>query len=631
MQRARGILASLRLVKSLRPSITRPIHFQVTRYSYLFPCFSPSLSTPSFVSAFLYGHQNLYFSSKPSSFVELILANEWSEEIEKELEGSNLTPTHETVLYILKKLDKEPEKAWCFFNWVSVRCGFKPSASMYSLLLRIFGQKASMKEFWLIIKKMRDEGFDIDKETYLTILGTFNKEKMASEAAALTQLFSQIVQESATDSVVKLVLEIVLASDWSDGIEKKLGELKLSLSENTVLRVLKELRGQPLKALKFFDWAGKQQDLDYKHNAVTYNAIIRVLGREESIEEFWKMIKVLRTAGHDVDLDSYIKLSRQFQKSKMMKDAVELYELMMDGPYKPSIQDCSVLLRQISLTAKPDLDLVFRVVKKYEATGHSLSKSVYDGIHRSLTSVGRFDEAERILESMKVAGYEPDNITYSQVVFGLCKARRLEEACKVLDEMEKKGCVPDLKTWTILIQGHCTAGEVDKALACFAKMIGKSCDADADLLEIMVNGMCSKKKVVGAYTLAVEMVEKARLRPWQATYKNLIQRLLGEGKLEEALNLLVLMKKHNFPPFPEPFIDYISKFGTVEDAKEFLKALSIKKYPSSSAYLHVFRSFFREGRHSEAQDLLYMCPHHIRNHADILNLFGSTKRCSGTA
>ncbi|KAF8408323.1 hypothetical protein HHK36_007472 [Tetracentron sinense] len=626
MKKAKGILASLRLVNSLlltRPSRARSLYFQVSQYSHLSPSFSSSLSKQAYTSSFLHTHQILYFSSKPSSIVELISANEWSEEIEQELEKSKATLTHETVLYVLKKLDKNPQKVSDFFNWVSDKIGFKPSAAVYSLMLRILGRKESMKEFWVMIQKMSKEGFDIEKEVYLTLLGTFRNAKMVSEAAALTQFFSKMVQESATNATVKGTVEVILGSDWSDELKKKLGEINLSLTDNTVLRVLRELRGYPSKAQEFFRWAGEHPD--YKHNAISYNAIVRVLGRDESIEEFWNVVKEMKNEGHEMDIDTYIKLSRQFQKRKMMKEAVELYELMMDSPYKPSVQDCCALLRHISLSGNPDLDLVIRVTKKYEAAGHSLSKAIYDGIHRSLTSVGRFDEAEKISEAMKNAGYKPDNITYSQMVFGLCKVGRLDEACKILDEMEEQGCVPDLKTWTILIQGHCTALEVDKALTCFTKMMEKNCDADADLLDVLVNGLCSKKRVDGAYTLLIEMVKKARLRPWQATFKHLIQNLLAEGKLEEALKLLLLMKKHNFPPFPEPFIQYISKFGTVENAMEFLNALSIKEYPSSSAYLHVFQSFFQEGRHSEAKDLLYKCPHHIRNHADISNLFGSAK------
>ncbi|XP_058070685.1 pentatricopeptide repeat-containing protein At3g48250, chloroplastic [Magnolia sinica] len=618
MKISKGTLASLRAFSSLlsRPPCTsRPLHFQSIPSSNLLP----SLPSPPVH----HHYQTVNFSSQPNSISELILSNPWSKDIEVELQSSIPTLTHESVLYVLKKLQKSPQKAVNFFRWASVEKLSSISAATYGLMLRILAHKEWMKEFWIMVYDLSSQGFEIDKATYDTLMSTFGKAKMVAETAALSKLYSQMAEKSATDANVNAVIGIVSGSDWDEDAKKKLDDLKLSLSDAVMVKVLREVRLYPLRALGFFNWAGKQPG--YEHSAVTYNAVVRILGREDFIEQFWSMVKEMKSQGHEMDIDTYIKLLRQFVKRKMMKEAVELYEFMMESPYKPSAQDCNVLLRQISLTGSPDLDLVFRVVRTYEAAGHSLSKAVYDGVHRSLTSTGRFDEAEKILKAMMDAGFEPDNITYSQLVFGLCKAGRLDEACKMLDEMEVRGCIPDLKTWTILIQGHCLAGEVDKALSCFTKMMEKNCDADADLLEVLVNGLCSKNKAGGAYTLFVEMVEKARLRPWQATFKHLIQKLLGEGKLEESMKLLHLMKRHNFPPFGDPFVHYISKFGTVEDAVGFLKALTVKQSPSSSAYLHVFESFFKEGRHSEAQDLLYKCPHHIRNHADILQLFSSMK------
>ncbi|THG04763.1 pentatricopeptide repeat-containing protein At3g48250, chloroplastic [Camellia sinensis] len=616
MNRAKAILSSLRLANSLYSTRLPRNHSLNPQVSTQFSHLSPSLST----------HQTLFFSSQPSSILQLVLDNDSYKELEHKLSNTNPTLTHETVVYILKKLEKSPKKASNFFNWVSEKNGFKPSSAIYSLVLRIFANKESIKQFWATINKMEELGFYIDETTYLTILGVLRNSKMATDATAWTQLYNRMAKENDLNGVVKKVVQVVTQSDWCGEVERELGEMKISVSDDLLLTVLKDLRGYPLKTLRFFKWVS--ECLGFEHNSVTYNAIARVLGQGDSIAEFWSTVREMKGLGHEMDIDTYIKISRQFQKNKMLKDAVELYELMMDSPYKPLVQDCSVLLRTIAVSGSPDMDLVFRVVKKHEAAGNSLTKSNYDGIHRSLTSIGRFDEAEKIVEAMKNAGYEPDNITYSQLVFGLCKARRLEEACKVLDVMEASRCVPDLKTWTILIQGHCAANEVDKALFCFAKMMEKNFDADGDLLDVMISGFLSQNRIDGANKLLVEMVSKAHLRPWQATYKNLIQKLLEIKKLEEALNLLHLMKKHNYPPFPEPFVQYISKFGVVEDAVDFLKALTVKEHPSVSAYLHVFKAFFQEGRHSEAKDLLYKCPHHIRKHVAICSLFGSAKSSS---
>uniref|UniRef100_A0A2P2P1F0 Pentatricopeptide repeat-containing protein n=1 Tax=Rhizophora mucronata TaxID=61149 RepID=A0A2P2P1F0_RHIMU len=606
---------------STRTSTARQVFIQVLHLSSFSSC--PLTNHTRFSPYFSHSfntHQKLHFSSKPNSVLELLLANDWSADLQNELEHLNPTLTYETVIYVLKKLDKDPEKAWCFFNWVSETDGFRASSPLYSLLLRILIKKDSMKKFWISLRKMKEQGFYIDEETYTTILGIFRKEKMENDAIAFTHFFERMVKENGMDRVVKNVVRIVLEREWSDEVERELKAMGILLTDNFVIRVLKELRNKPLKASSFFHWVGKCEG--YEHDTVTYNAIARVLGRDDSVIEFWSVVEEMKNAGHEMDIDTYIKIARQFQKNKSMENAVKLYEFMMDGPFKPSVQDCNILLRSISTSGNPDLNLVFRVASKFEATGSSLPKAVYDGIHRSLTSAGEFDKAEQIMKEMRNAGYEPDNIAYSQLMFGLCKAGRLEEARNVLDDMEASGCVPDIKTWTILIQGHCTANKFEEALICFAKMIEKNCNTDADLVATLIDGFLGQKRIDGAYTFLLEMIKHFQLRPWQATYKLLIEKLLEVRKLEEAINLLRLMKKHEYPPFAEPFVKYISKCGTVDDAAELLKALSVKEYPSITAYLHVFKCFFQEGRHSEAKDLLYRSPYHVRKHKEICKLFG---------
>ncbi|RDX86720.1 Pentatricopeptide repeat-containing protein, chloroplastic, partial [Mucuna pruriens] len=596
---AKAIAASLRMVElslATRIPVTRN---QVTHFSLHNPL---PLSDRSHYLRFPITHHKLYFSTKPHSILELLLTNDWSQALEHQLENRCPSMTHETVLYVIKRLDKNPEKASSFFNWVSKKEWFRASSSVYSLIVRVLATKDTMKQFWVTLRMMKEKGFYLDEETYLTISVGFKKAKMNSDSVALSHFYDRMLQENAMQSVVTKVVGIISLSEWGDEVMGELAKLKIELSDNFVIRVLKELRNTPLKAYKFFHWVGKQSG--YGHNTVTYNAVARVLARTDSIEEFWSVIEEMESVGHELDIDTYIKVSRQLQKNKMMEDAVKLYELMMDGSCKPLVQDCSILLKSISASDKPNLDLVFRVVKKFESAGHTLSKAIYDGIHRSLTGAGNLDEAENIIRAMRNAGYEPDNITYSQVVFGLCKMRRFEEACKVLEEMESCGCVPDIKTWTILIQGHCDANEIEKASICFAKMIEKGCDPDADLLDVLVDGFLSRKRIEGAYDLVTEISSKCRISPWQATYKKLIEKLLGVMKFEEALKLLRLMKSHNYPPYHEPFVPYISKFGSVEDAEQFLKALSVKSYPSHTVYN-------QEGRLSEAKDLLYKSPHHI--------------------
>ncbi|KAF3497852.1 hypothetical protein DY000_02055502 [Brassica cretica] len=479
------------------------------------------------------------FSSKPESMLQLVLESDWSKEVVEGLRKPDTPLTHETAIYVLRKLAKHPEKAYSFLEWVIRESDLTPSSPLYSTMLRmILVQQRPMERFRTTLTDMKQGGFCLDEETYKTIYTLLNRESY-KDAKALARFYNDNAMYVVADNVSASVSKL----DWGCEVERQLQGMKLPLSDhNFVIRVLNGLKEHPLKAFSFLRWVGGC----YKHSTVTYNAALRVLARPSSVAEFWSVVDEMKEAGHEVDFDTYIKVSRQFQKSRMMIEAVKLYEFMTDGPFKPSVEDCSLFLKSLSAGPSPDLDLVYRVSRKYESTGKPLSKAVYDGIHRYLTSVARFDEAGDTMKAMRDAGYEPDNITYSQLVFGLCKAKRLEEACGILDQMEADGLFPDVKTWTVLIQGYFKNNEVDKAFACFENILEKGLVIDSGLLDVMVGMFLSQNRIEEACKFLKEKVKNANVKPWRTTYKGVIDKLHEINKGEEALDLVQMMKMQNY-------------------------------------------------------------------------------------
>ncbi|KAG2257489.1 hypothetical protein Bca52824_076783 [Brassica carinata] len=490
MYKSKAVLSSLRNAYSKTSNRSYLSRVQVG--------FSSSINSP---------WQFRSFSSKPESMLQLVLESDWSKEVVEGLRKPDTRLTHETAIYVLRKLAKHPEKAYSFLDWVIRESDLTPSSPLYSTMLRmILVQQRPMERFWTTLTDMKQGGFCLDEETYKTIYTLLNRESY-KDAKALARFYNDDAMYVVADNVSASVSK----QDWGCEVERQLQGMKLPLSDhNFVIRVLNGLKEHPLKAFSFLRWVGGC----YKHSTVTYNAALRVLARPSSVAEFWSVVDEMKEAGHEVDFDTYIKVSRQFQMSRMMIEAVKLYEFMTDGPFKPSVEDCSLFLKSLSAGPSPDLDLVYRVSRKYESTGKPLSKAVYDGIHRYLTSLARFDEAGDTMKAMRDAGYEPDNITYSQLVFGLCKAKRLEEACGILDQMEADGLFPDVKTWTVLIQGYFKNNEVDKAFACFENIMEKGWLSTLDCLI--------------------------------TTYKGVIDKLHEINKGEEALDLVQMMKKQNY-------------------------------------------------------------------------------------
>lgn len=522
MYKSKAVLSSLRNAYSKTSNRSYLSRVQVG--------FSSSINSP---------WQFRSFSSKPESMLQLVLENDWSKEVVEGLRKPDTPLTHETAIYVLRKLAKHPEKAYSFLDWVIRESDLTPSSPLYSTMLRmILVQQRPMERFRTTLTDMKQGGFCLDEETYKTIYTLLNRESY-KDPKALARFYNDNAMYVVADNVSASVSK----QDWGCEVERQLQGMKLPLSDhNFVIRVLNGLKEHPLKAFSFLRWVGGC----YKHSTVTYNAALRILARPSSVAEFWSVVDEMKEAGHEVDFDTYIKVSRQFQMSRMMIEAVKLYEFMTDGPFKPSVEDCSLLLKSLSAGPSPDLDLVYRVSRKYESTGKPLSKAVYDGIHRYLTSVARFDEAGDTMKAMRDAGYQPDNITYSQLVFGLCKARRLEEACGVLDQMEADGLFPDVKTWTVLIQGYFKNNEVDKAFAFFENMLEKGLVIDSGLLDVMVGMFLSQNRIEEACKFLKEKVKNANVKPWRTTYKGVIDKLHEINKGEEALDLVQMMKKQNY-------------------------------------------------------------------------------------
>ncbi|KAK9271865.1 hypothetical protein L1049_002230 [Liquidambar formosana] len=334
----------------------------------------------------------------------------------------------------------------------------------------------------------------------------------------------------------------------------------------------------------------------------------------------------MRSAGYEMEKATYVKVLGRFYKRKMIKDVVDLYEFAVGGVNKPSVQDCTFLLRKIVVSRDLDMNLFSRVVRIFTDGGNVLTNSMLDAVLKSLASVSRFGECNKILKVMEEGGFVANSISQSKIAFHLSSSGENDEVGKFMDNMEASGCNPHFKTWACLIEGHCVAGDLDKASDCFRKMVereGGSCAGYT--FELLVNAFCFKNRAIDACKLLSDMVTEKQLKPWHTTYKTLINKLLVQGGFNEALNLLSLMKNHGFPPYLDPFIEYISKSGTGDDAINFLKAMTVKRFPSTSVFLRMFEAFFKARRHNEAQDFLSKCPGYIRNHADVLNLFYTMK------
>ncbi|KAJ9562164.1 hypothetical protein OSB04_007324 [Centaurea solstitialis] len=503
-----------------------------------------------------------------------------------------------------------------FFDSVMSKGSDDLSSNSCNRLLGMLGANGLVKQFWDLVEIMKKKGYGVKKGASVRAMAKFEELGLEADVQRLKDLFALGSVDGSVEKASSRVCKVVRQGPWGDEVETKLQEMGVVFSGDLVKSVLENLGTEPNKAVIFFRWV--EESGLYKHDEKTYNAIARELAREDYMDKFWKLIDEMKTAGYELEKATYVRVLSQFVRKKMLKDAVDLYEFAMGGNVKPSVQDCPFLLRKIVTGNELDMDLFSKVLKIYKESGNTLTNSALDAVLKSLTSVGRFGECNKILRAMEEVGFLPGEKSQGKIAFQLSKDGKTEEASEFLDLMEASGTAPSYKAWGSLIEGYCLSGHLDKARDCFQEMIKKEVALYAGYpLEILISAYCSKERVAEAYKLLSEVVVGKGVEPWHTTYKLLISKLLDNGLFKEATNLLAPMKNHGYPPFVDPFVKNVAKTGTTDETLAFLKAMTVKKSPSTAVYMRVFKAHFKAGRHSQAQDLLSKCPRYIRNHATV--------------
>lgn len=545
-----------------------------------------------------------------------------ADEIRKDLESSSIVVSHDLVLEVLGKLESNPDVAVRFFDWVSGNYGEKLSSKSYNLMLGILGVNGFVKEFWDLNCDMKKKGYGISKGVRDKVLEKFEEDGFGSEAEKLRDVFASGSIDKSPETIGSIVCKLIRNKVWGDDVEQQLRDMSVPFSGDMVKMILENLCTEPAKAFIFFCWIGESGM--FKHDEQTYNAMARVLGREDSIDRFWKVVDEMRSHGYEMEVETFAKVLGRFCKRRMIEEAVNLYEFAMAGSNKPSVDCLTFLLKKIAVSKHLDLSLFSRTLKVFTEAGNAVTDPMVFAVLKSLSTVGRIGEYNQVLNAMKEYGYVFSDGLKTKVAYQLSSNGKSDEANDFMDNIEASGCDPDNKTWVSMVEGHCVAGDLGKASDCIHKMVEKEGVSSAGYaLDLIVNAYSQKKRETDASRLLCDLVDGKQLKPWHSTYKSLINKLLVRGAFKEALKMLELMRNHEFPPFIDPFIAYVSKSGTIDDTIGFLKAMTSKRFPSTSVYLHLFEALFQAGRHADAQDFLSKCPSYIRNHADVLNLFYS--------
>ncbi|XP_066329736.1 pentatricopeptide repeat-containing protein At3g02490, mitochondrial-like [Miscanthus floridulus] len=513
-----------------------------------------------------------------------------------------------------------------FFSWAASDPAAKATLNSRSFnsMLKLAAAHGDAQRFWSLVTSMRSKGYGISKAAFRAASESFRAKDMARDADLLQDAFAAHGRNAAAAEVCK-----ILRAPGKDDSSKldMLSESGVEVADELVALVVEKVRQFPRQAMVFFQWVEQSAGSGIGWGKV-YNAMAKVLGREDCIQEFHEVLRKMRGKGLEMDRDVYVTVTDRFLKRKMVEDAVDLFRFMASRPEKLSEEDFVVLLKKVVVTGDLDLKLVTRVVRYYQHAGNEVKALAFDSVLKSLRSVARLGESGRVLMAMKEGGFAPDSVDHEKVILAMCDAGNLEEAHKYLVDVEQSGHKLGSKVWSSLVQKYSLGENVDTSVSCFHEMLERSGNDNENVgsaLEALVSGLCKKKGAKEAFKVLKNLMSEKNVVPWQTTYKYLIHKLIRQGHLKQAFEVLGLMKSHGYPSFIDPCITHISKSGTVDDALGLFNATSSKGLPSRITYVRLFQALLKEDRHEVAQQLLSQSPASIQNHADVRDVFSRIK------
>ncbi|KAJ8466190.1 hypothetical protein OPV22_028742 [Ensete ventricosum] len=458
-------------------------------------------------------------SLDPLSELSSVLArSNWLDDPRLPLLAPSLTPHH--VAALLRSRPLEPRVALGFFDWISLRPGFRHTVDTYSSLVQTVARA-----------NLSPRGAE------KIVISMIKSCSSAVEIHSALQSFKSLHQ---------------------------IGFLPSLRCHNFMM--MKFARFQMIAEMKeLFEQMQKDGIFPNLH---TYNTIINAHCKEGNIIEAKAYLNYLLQAGLDPDTHTYTSFILGYCQSDDFVRACRLFLLMPLRGCARNEFSYTVLSHGLCEAGKVKEGL--SLFSLMDNDGCSADLHIYTVMIGGLCKVGRDVDAKMMLyeisqkegamalEQMISSGCKPDVFTYTILVKSYCMEGRLEEAESLMIQMQRNGIAPNVVTYNTYIEGLVNMGLFDQAFSTFMTMAEAACEPIDETYRILLKLHLKKKQVDGDFIDAKRMWEKVSLdvvlelfeemakqgfTPTAKSYSCLVKSFCKLDRLEEAKSLLFHMQE----------------------------------------------------------------------------------------
>lgn len=474
-------------------------------------CFSTSITPDFHVEPFNVSKKSLtnppttvhQISEEADRISKLLLASSGSSSgsVDESLEKSNLKPSTDLVIQVLKKLGNAGVTSLAFFRWVEDRHrDFKPNADCYHHLIDALGKIKQFRAIWNLVDVMKSRRL-LTKSTFGLISRRYARAKMIDESI---------------ETFHKMSGKYNLVPDLSD-----FNHLIDTLTKSNKVKIAQELVKKKKKEGKF------SPDLK------TYTILLDGWGSESNIPKLAEVYQEMNMAGFEPDKVTYGILINAFCKSRKLEKALEAFDDMESRGILPTPHIYCSLINGFG--ADKRLNDALRFYTKFNSAGFPPDIPILNAVVGAYCNSDQFDLAYKTVEEMikHQEPIQPNPRTHNIILSRLAQLKKIDEAMRVFGTMT---CKPDLNTYTIVVRMLCGESKVDEAIGVWREMVGRGIWPCLHMFMVLINRLVVECRLEEACVFFEDMIGRG-IRPPGQLYGGLIDALRSSGRDDSAKKL----------------------------------------------------------------------------------------------
>ncbi|XP_068665474.1 pentatricopeptide repeat-containing protein At3g49240, mitochondrial [Aristolochia californica] len=397
----------------------------------------------------------------------------------------------------------------------------------------------------------------------------------------------------------------------------------------------------------------------------TCNAVLAALLRQSRYADFAALHRFIIQAGVVPNIVTYNLLINAYLDCRKYDTALDHYKILInDASFSPSAATYRILVRGLASTgdrekieraislkndmlskglapdpvvydylisALVEIDDVERALEMFSEVKEKLDSisgpifipedivRVYGSVMKAYFKKGMEKEAMDFLEELLArenrenTRYRTDAIAYNSVLQALVKNDKLEQAMQLFDRMMDIHSPPrrltvNLGSFNVMVDMFCSNGRFQEAIAVFRKMDEKKCLPDTLSYNNLIEQLLGAGKIGEAEEIYGEMEGERKVKQDEFTFGLLIDACLGQNRIDDAYNYFMKMVESGLRPSVGVFNKVISqllKAVQIDRAKELFNQMLEKEVkPDATSYDLIFKGLCDNGKLDDVLEII---------------------------